>query len=407
MTLISLRYILKAMNASLGFSQLKDPILAANEAIAQATVGLKNAPANLAIIFTSLEFAHPLVLRTANNLLGEIPILGCSSFGIMTNQGVFKHGFAILLLSLNPQTFFNIATVKDVDKKDPLISGKELADKLLFGFKNIPRSLSIILSDKLITEGTHLINGLQEILGNSFPLVGASPSDNFENHKTYQYFNQEILSESCSGILFGGRFNFGFGIKHGWLALGKMRFITSSHGNVIKEIDGQPAVKLYENYFAKNMLDLAKELRRISIYYPLGIYVPGEKEYLLRNIISIKDDGSLVTRGGIPQNSKIRLMISTKESRLAATNSACNEAKINLRTKKAKFLIVFASAARFSILGNQNDAELCAIQESFGKDTPLIGIYTNGEQAPLKSINYLGRTYFHNQSINILAIGEQ
>ncbi|MDP2831463.1 MAG: FIST N-terminal domain-containing protein, partial [Candidatus Omnitrophota bacterium] len=350
---------------------------------------------------------HPLILKTVNNLLGGIPILGCSSLGIMTNQGVFKHGFAILLLNFSQQTFFNVATVKDINKKDPLLSGRELGDKLLFGFRNVPRSLSIILSDRLITEGTHLINGLQESLGKSFPLIGASASDNFENQKTYQYLNKEILSESCSGILFGGKFNFGFGIKHGWLALGKMRCVTSSNGNVIKEIDELPAVKLYEEYFAKSTLDLTKELRRISIYYPLGIYLPGEKEYLLRNIISIKDDGSLVTQGDIPQNSKIRLMISTEDSRLAATVAACEEAKRNLGTQKIKFLIVFDSAARFSILGRQNNIELCVIQEVFGKNTPLVGIYTNGEQAPLKSIDYLGRTYFHNQSINILAIGEQ
>ncbi len=402
-----MRYILNLMNVSLGFSQLEDPVLAANEAIGQAVTRLRTATATLAFIFTSIELAQPLTLKTANNLLGEIPIFGCSSLGIITNQSVFKHGFAILLLSLSQQTFFNVAAVKDINKKTPLLSGKELGDKLLFGFKNVPRSLSIILSDKLITEGTHLINGLQESLGKSFPLIGASASDNFKNHKTYQYLNKEMLSESCSGILFGGKFNFGFGIKHGWKPLGKMRYITSSNDNVIKEIDGLPAVKLYEDYFAKNTLDLAKELRRISIYYPLGIYLPGEKEYLLRNIISIKDDGSLITQGDIPQNSKIRLMISTEDSRLAATVAACEEAKRNLGSQKIKFLIIFVSAARFLIHGRQNDIELCVIKEVFGENTPLIGIYTNGEQAPLKSINYLGRTYFHNQSINILAIGEQ
>jgi len=395
------------MNISLGFSENKDHILAANEAIGQAMIGLGKTRADLAIIFTTIDFAHPLVLKIANNLLGKISIFGCSSLGVLTNRGVFKHGFAILLLTLNQQTFFNVATIKNINKDNPLFSGKELGNKLLFGFKNVHRSLSIILSDKLITEGTHLINGLQESLGKSFPLIGASASDDFQNHKTYQYINNEMLSESCSGILFGGKFNFGFGIKHGWFALGKMRYVTSSDGNIIKEIDGMPAVKLYENYFAKNTLDLAKELRRISIYYPLGIYLPGEKEYLLRNVISIKDDGSLITQGDIPQNSKIRLMISTQDSRLAATVAACKEAKINLGKQKIKFLIVFDSAARFLIYGRQNDIELRAIKEVFGEDTPIIGIYTNGEQAPLKSIDYLGRTYFHNQSINILAIGEQ
>lgn len=395
------------MKISFGFSQLKEHVQAANEAIGQAVIGLGNVPASLAFIFTSTEFAHPLVLTTANNLLGEIPILGCSSEGILTNKGIFKYGFAVLLISLNQQTFFNIAAVKNVNKDTSFSSGKELANKLLYGFKNVRRGLSIIFSDKMITEGTNLVNGLQENLGRSFPIIGACASDSFDNKKTFQYANDQLLSESCCGILFGGRFNFGFGIKHGWFALGKMRCVTESNNNVVRGIDGGPAVKLYEDYFAKDTLELAKELRRISISYPLGIYLEGEKEYLLRNIISIRDDGSLVTQGNVPQDSKIRLMISTEDSRLQAAVAACEEAKRNLGGQKIKFVMVFDSAARFSLLGRQNDIELGVIKEVFGKDTPLIGIYTKGEQAPLKSINYLGKTYFRNQSINILAIGDQ
>ncbi len=400
-------YTKLGMIISFGFSQLKEHVQAANEAIGQAIVGLKNAQASLALIFTSTEFAHPLVLTAANNLLGEIPILGCSSQMILTTQGAFKYGFAILLISLSQQTFFNIGAVKNVNKNTSLSSGEELANKLLYGFKNVRRSLSIIFSDKLITDGINLINGLQENLGRSFPLIGASSSDDFGNQKTFQYVNSELLSESCSGIIFGGKCNFGFGIKHGWLALGKIRTVTAASGNIIKEIDGSPAVKLYEDYLAKDTMELAKELRRISISYPIGIYLQGEKEYLLRNIISIKDDGSLVTQGDVPQNSKIRLMISTEDSRLKAAIAASEEAKRNFGVEKIKFVMVFDSAARLALLGRQNNIELGVIREVFGKDTPLIGISTNGEQAPLKSINYLGQTYLHNQSINILAIGDQ
>jgi len=407
LTLRFLRYILSStMKISFGFSPLKEHVQAANEAIGQAVIGMRKIPPSLAFIFTSTEFAHPMVLRAVNNLLGGIPIIGSSSLGIITNQGAFKYGFAILLVSLDTQTFFNIAAVKNVSKTTPLASGEELANKLLYGFKNVRRSLSLIISDKLITEGTNLINGLQQNLGKSFPLIGASSADNFGNQKTYQYVNNEQLSDSCSGILFGGKFNFSFGTKHGWLALGKMRSVTSSSSNIIKEIDGLPAVRLYEDYFAKNVAQLSKDLRRISTFYPLGIYVPGEKEYLLRNVISIREDGSLIMQGDMPQASKIRLMISTEESRLKSVLSSCQEAKKNLGGQQIKFVMVFDSAARFSILGRQDQIEVDIIKEVFGKDTPLIGMYTNGEQAPLQSINYLGQTYFHNQSLTILAIGE-
>ena len=395
------------MNIGFGFSENKDCIQATNEAIGQAIVGLGKTRGDLAIIFTTIEFAHPLVLKIANNLLGEIPILGCSSLGIITNKGIFKHGFAILLISLNQQIFFNIASVKDINKKTSLIAGRELGKELLYGCKDVHRNLSIIFSDGLISDGTSLINGLQENLGKSFPLIGASASDNFAFTKTFQYFNKEVLTDSCCGLLFGGKINFGLGIKHGWKALGKIRYVTKSEGNIIKEINGEPAVKLYEDYFAKDTLELAKELRRISIFYPIGIYIQGENEYLLRNIISIKDDGSLVTQGDIPQDSQIRLMIGTKDSCLAAATTSCEEAKRNLGPQKTKFVMVFDSASRFTLLGRQCIRELEIIKAVFGENTPLIGIYTYGEQAPLKSINYLGRAYFHNQSINVLALGGQ
>jgi len=36
----------------------------------------------------------------------------------------------------------------------------------------------------------------------------------------------------------------------------------------------------------------------------------------------------------------------------------------------------------------------------------MLGISTFGEQAPLKSLEYYGSTYFHNETLAILAIGE-
>jgi len=394
------------MKVSFGFSQLNEHIQAANEATGQAIIGLKNAPVSLAFVFTSAEFAHSLVLKTINNILEDVPVLGCNSSGIITNKGIFKYGIAILLISLDQQTFFNIASISNINKNTSLLSGKELGDKLVYGFKNVRRSLSIIFSDKLITEGTNLINGIQESLGRSFPLIGASACDHLASQKTFQYCNRGLLFESCCGILFGGKFNFGFGIKHGWKPLGKMRCVTKSNGNIIEQIDGAAAIKLYEDYLAKDIMDLAKELRRISTLYPIGIYLAGEKEYLLRNIVSIKDDGSLITQGDVPTDSKIRLMISTEESRLTAAAEAAQEAKRNLKAHEIKFVMVFDSAARFSFSGRQSEKEFSVIKESFAENTPLIGICTNGEQAPLKSISYLGQTYFHNQGVSVLAIGE-
>jgi hypothetical protein len=317
-----------------------------------------------------------------------------------------------MLFSFSEDVDCSIACVKDIKTKTALSAGRELGAKLLSGFKAVRRDLSIIFSDGLMQEGSNLIYGLQERLGKSFPLVGASASDNLRLLKTHLYFNQEIFSDAACGMLWGGKLNFGLGIKHGWKPLGKPRRITKSSGNIVYEIDDASAAKIYEEYLACDLTRLKKELKYISIFYPIGIYLPGEEEYLLRNILSIKDDGSLVFQGDVPQDSLIRLMIGTRESCLAATQQAVDEAKkglshptMDLKKRKIKnFVLVFDSISRYILLRRDANKELQIIKEALGKDIPIIGIYTYGEQAPLRATSYQGRAYFHNQTIAILAL---
>jgi hypothetical protein len=175
--------------------------------------------------------------------------------------------------------------------------------------------------------------------------------------------------------------------------------------NIVYEIDDLPAVNIYKEYFSFDLARLRKELKRISILYPLCIYLSPEEGYVLRNILSLDDNGALVFQGNIPEGSLIRLMISTKESCLAATQQALEEIKQDLSGRMINLVFVFDSVSRYKLLGRQASKELDILKNYLGKDTPIVGIYTFGEHAPLKAINYQGRAYFHNQSISILAVG--
>ena len=401
-----------AIQIGIGLSTERDSVQAAKEVVQQARINIHKEKIDLAILFNSTDLSCATLLKTINNSLGGVPVVGCSGAAIISNQGIFKHGAVLMLLSFSEDVYFNTACVKEIKTKTALSAGEELGEKLLSGFQGVPRDLSVIFSDGLMEESANIIYGLQEKLGRSFPLVGASISDNLRFLKTYLYFNQELLNDAMVGMLWGGKINFGLGIKHGWNPLGKPRTITKSKGNIADEIDGKPAVKIYEEYLACDISKLKKELKHISLLYPIGIYLPEEEEYLLRNILSIEDNGSLVFQGDIPQGSLIRLMIGTKASCLNATQQAVEEAKkglfgpsMDLKKREMKnFVIVFDSISRYMLLRWSAQKELEIIKERLGKDTPLIGIYTHGEQAPLRAIRYQGRTYFHNQTIAILII---
>lgn len=402
------------MNIGLGFSTQKDPVRAAKEAARLASVHLHGDCASLGFVFSTVDLSCDTLLKTiVTSLNGSVPLIGCSGSALIYNEEILRQGLAIMLVSFPKSVQFNIASVKGLKTKTALAAGEELGKNLLYGFKDVPRDLSVIFSDGLMEDGTHLIYGLQERLGKSFPLAGASASDNLSFTKTYLYFNNEAFSDGACGILFGGKLNFGLGAKHGWKPLGKPRYVSKCQGNVVYEIDGLPAIKVYEEYFASDLAELRKKLKYISVLYPIGVYLAGEEEYLLRNLLSIREDGSLVFQGDVPENSMIRLMIGTKESCLTAAMAAAEEAQRGLssrvgefrKSEGGNFVLVFDSISRYILLRRDARRELKIIKETVGADTPVIGLYTYGEQAPLRAIGYHGQTYFHNQTVTIVAVG--
>lgn len=401
-----------SIQAGLGISTDKDSLKAVREAALQARQGLdRDAAPNVAIVFSSMEFAHLTMLKTLSSLFGHIDVLGCSTAAVICNEGIFRHAIAVMLLSISADTYYTTGNITDIKYKTAVKAGEEFGEKLLAGFKSARRDLGIVFSDGLIDKSSSLIYGIQERLGSSFPLVGALAMDNLRYSKTFVYYNQSVENDAACGLIMGGKVNFGLGIKHGWKPLGKPRYVTRASGNVAYEIDDIPAATVYEDYLDCDIRELRLELRRIGTFYPIGICLQGEEEYLLRNITRIGEDGSLILQGNIPENSQIRLMIGTKETCFTAAEHAVNEAKeaLSMRSNtfpKINFALVFDSISRYMLLGRDADKELEAIKKAVGPGVPVIGLYTYGEQGPLKSIDYHGKVYLHNQTISVLLVGE-
>ncbi|MFC1674826.1 FIST signal transduction protein [Candidatus Omnitrophota bacterium] len=390
-----------AIKVGVGISRQRDVLRAAQEALLSATRSCGENP-DLAILFSSLDLAETGLLKIISAGLKDTPIIGCSGPVVISRQGIFNHGLALMLLKFPAGAYFSTAYINTIKERSALDAGEELGERLLRTLRGMRRDLILLLSNSPVEEGPKFIDGLQERLGRSFPMIGASLQDALGYSKTQIYFNQQLLDNACAAILWGGKLNFGLGVGHGWKMLGKPRPVTRSLGNVVHEIDGKPAINLYEEYFGRDFSASKKELKRISLLYPIGIRIPQEKECLLRNIISVEEDGSLILQGNIPQNSSVRLMIATEDNCLKAAGEAATNALGGVN--KANFLLVFNSMARYKLLGRDAASDLETIIAKVDASVPLIGIYTYGEQAPLMAIGYKGKSYFHNHTLTILAM---
>jgi len=400
------------LDIGIGLSLEENSFLATEEAIRQAKANLNNSgKIDLCLVFNSCDFSAAGVIKGCSALLRDVPIIGASGPAIISDKRIFKHGITVMLLGFPNGAYCRVAATRDISEKNPFNCGKELAEKMLLGFKNIPRNLGLLFFDQQIENGPNFIAGLQENLGKGLPCIGTSLSNQVDHSHSCLYLNDEALNNSCAGILWGGKTSFGVGIKHGWKPLGKPHTVSSAVGNIINSIDNKPAIEIYENYLGYDAAKLSQDLKKLSVSYPIGVFIPGEKDYLLRSVVSIDRRGALVCQGSIPEGSTVRLMISTPETCLDATTQAIKEAQDNLaksrlgqsNIKNSRFAIVFSSISRYNLLKRNFKKELNLIKNGFG-ETPFLGIYTSSELAPLTTSSYHGQIYFHNQDFSVLII---
>ena len=269
----------------------------------------------------------------------------------------------------------------------------------------------MMMPDVLVGNGADIVRGVLEALGAHFPVVGGASGDDFAFKKTYQYVNDKIYSGAVVGLGLTGNFKIGIGVKHGWIPVGEPMKVTKSSGAVIHEINNAPAVKIYEDYFGA---DEAKVLRtealaKLAITYPLGMKVSGSDELLIRDPITVDEHGSITCAAEIPEGSEVRLMVGSREEAVKVAKLAAENAVSQLEGSVPRAVIIFNCIARNKLFGDKSGDEINAIQQAIGKEVPLIGFYTYGEQAPLggevKNIEQCNSA-FHNETVVICVLAD-
>lgn len=387
--------------SAVGLSEIEDSRKAGEEAAGKAIRSLKN-QANLIIVFASSRHNQEEVIAGINAVSGDAEVVGCSDAGQITGneKSVSKGGVVAMALHLGDVKLVT-AEAKGA-REDSHAAGKSLAESIIEKNGEKP-SLLVIFIEGLAENGAAVVRGIQEVLGENFPIMGGSAGDDFRFEKTHQYYQGKVLTGSVVGIALTGEFSFGMGVKHGWEPIGLPMTVTKAKGAVLQEVDGKPALSIYQDYFGKRSEELIKEpLAKMAYTYPLGMAVDGNEELLIRDVVIANEAGEITAAAEIPEGSQVRLMIGDREKAIAAAAIAAENAMQGIKGN-VKAAIMFNCIARNKLLGVECGTEINAVREVIGKDVPMIGFYTYGEVGPFQKGE---KSVFHNETMNLLLLGE-
>jgi hypothetical protein len=261
--------------------------------------------------------------------------------------------------------------------------------------------LSFVLSPGTQMNGAELVRGLREWLGQDVVITGGLAGDGGAFKQTFTLLNDTIDDRQIVGLgIYGASIKIGCGSMGGWKPFGPVRTVTRIDGNILYELDGQPALEVYKKYLGAH----AAQLPASGLRFPFAILNANEDQSgLIRTILGLDEKaGSLTFAGDIPMGGLVRLMHAESDGLIAGAVGAA-EKSLEGNADREGFGILVSCVGRKIVMGEDIDDEIEAVKQTFGSKSLLSGFYSYGEICPLSGFT---DCKLHNQTMTITWISE-
>ena len=331
------------------------------------------------------------------DMVGTDMLIGCTTDGEISADGVSVKS-AVLTGIATDRIEFEMVSVKNAGK-DSAEAGKKLARKF-----SEPIDYLQLFTDGLTVNGCDILRGVQSVLGKSIPIAGGTAGDDGQFLRTWQFAGPEVLTDAAVAIGMRGDFKVGQGVRSGWEPIGLAKRVTRAKGNVLYELNNEPALKVYERFLGKH----ADRLPSVGVEYPLGLIdhcwpLDDGNYYLLRATMTVnRDDGSISFAGDVPEGAMVRLTCADSASVLQAAGKAAKTALDQLEGTAPVMAFAYSCMARKTVLGRKVAEEMASVRRNIGTNVPTAGFFTYGE---FGSVRPGGTCVLHNETITVTLLG--
>jgi hypothetical protein len=352
--------------------------------------------AQLVIAFGSRDaFADPARMSELKEFYPGAQIVSATTSGEIIDTMVWDESIIATAVWLEHSSI-KLAQLKAVQADKSYEAGKKLMEQL---DKNKLAHV-FVLSDGLKVNGSELVKGFNENLPPHVTVTGGLAGDGARFEKTMVGVNGDMTEGNLVAVgFYGDRLKVGYGSVGGWDPFGPSRMVTRSAGNVLYELDGQPALELYKKYLGEQ----AQGLPGTGLLFPLSIKTSDNSEPLVRTILAVDEkEQSLTFAGDIPMNAKANLMKANFERIIEGASSAAGKSSNGLGGG-AELAILISCVGRKLILSQRIEEEVESVRDILGDSTTITGFYSYGEISPFTPN---AKCELHNQTMTVTTLSE-
>ena len=352
---------------------------------------------DLILYFGQREMLDGLDIARIQSKFTNMPIVGCSAAGVITDCDISDHCIVFNFIKLD-KSEVRCHVVNILDYHDSQNAGEDLINK----FDPVGLKYLLVLSDGQLVNGSDLLKGINKYKPKKVPVSGGLAGDGERFEKTLVGLNDDLRYGNILAIgFYGDNIRMGFGSNGGWEEFGLTREVTKSEKNILFEIDNENALDLYKKYLGT----YAEELPGAALLFPLAIQASDQSSEVVRTILSIDENNKSMTfAGNIPIGSKVRLMKANLDNLIDAAASAMKSStEFDSIPENQKLSILISCVGRKLIFKERIDEEHEVAKDVLGNHALITGFYSYGEISPFDNFT---TCELHNQTMTVTTIAE-
>ena len=343
----------------------------------------ENLGATIGFIYVTDVIAPHLssILETLKNKTGINRWVGSASPGICSigSNGAREYfgvpAIAVMTAELTTTEFEILETIDTINpnytlkpnKNNEFISGPPLI--LLHADYANEDVLEIMDDISIETEG-YLIGGL-------------TLSDTPKHH-----IAGEVTGGGVSGVIFDSSIGVVTSLSQGCRPIGKSHEVTECSENFIIGLDGRSAIEVFQEDIGDI---LSRDMKKVGGFIHVALPVTGSDtgDYVVRNLIGVDENEGVIAIAA-PVEHGDHLMFVSRDANAAQKDLADMVVGLKKRAgQNIKGGIYISCIARGPHMFGEANAEVQIIKSILG-DTPVIGLYANGEISNNQLYSYTG-----------------
>ena len=366
------------LKTKVGYSENPDAYASGVETATMANV-IENP--SVGLFFTSCNQDQNKLMEGAKSVLGNVPIIGCtSSAAICTQDGYLNKetGYSGMML-FGGDVEVVTAGSKQTDET-PREVGRRVAKEAISKRKGADKEPDFFFMTASPANEEEYLEGIQDVIGN-IPVFGGSAADNTVEGKWSILNDGEAYSDGLSLAVFytdGEMKNLYTGAYHETNNVGVITKVRDER--TLVEIDHKPALKVYAEWTGKDVESLkGNNLLTETICAPLGVKDPIGNLTVVRHPMFGNDDYSMNIGANLAENTAVIQLSNSPEGILKANEETIKSLNNLMTTTPNSYFLVHCGGRRLGLALSKIEDQIYPEVKKVIPDKEFLMVFTFGE----------------------------